>query len=199
MNIFCTNEDPVLAARDLCDKHCRSKMIIEGAIMLAHCFPQELLDHPSTPKTKAGKSRKAGKGYYNHCCSIWTRETKDNFNWLVQHTLEQCRERMYRWPNSEPHFTQTFIEWCDANQHNTTITKTGLTPFAVAINPGSKCRLVNGFRYMSEVDMYRNFIYYDKPFASWTKRSVPDWFNNLLESDHQRCASRQYQLEHLAA
>ncbi len=68
MNIFVTNDDPVLAARDLCDQHVRSKMQIEGAIMLAHAFPQELLDHPSTPRTQSGKPRKSGKGYAKHQC-----------------------------------------------------------------------------------------------------------------------------------
>jgi hypothetical protein len=199
MNIFCTNEDPVLAAQDLCDKHVVSKMIVEGSIMLAHCFPQDLLDHTSTPKTKTGESRKAGKGYYNHCCSVWARETKDNFNWLVQHTLEQCRERIYRWPKSEPHFTQTFIEWCNNNHHNTVITKTGLTPFAIAIQPQSTCRLVNGFDEMYPVEKYRNFIYYDKPFAQWTTRSAPDWYRNLREADRGRCVEHQCQLEHQAA
>ena len=42
MNIFVTDDDPIQSARELCDKHVRSKMQIEGAIMLAHAFPQEV-------------------------------------------------------------------------------------------------------------------------------------------------------------
>ena len=41
MNIFCTDNDPDIAAFDLCDQHVRSKMQIEGAIMLAHAFDQK--------------------------------------------------------------------------------------------------------------------------------------------------------------
>ncbi len=189
MNIFVTNQDPVQSARDLCDKHCRSKMQIEGAIMLAHAFPQEVLNHPTTPKTKSGKSRKSGKGYAQHQCSIWARESKANFMWLVNHTLEQFTERMYRWPNSAEHFTKDFIVWCSRNLHNTTITKEQLTPFVVAINSGSICRhVVPNFSKLSVIDQYRAYIQYDKEFATWTRRSSPDWYHTQPQSDHLLCA-----------
>jgi hypothetical protein len=199
MNIFVTNEDPVLAARDLCDKHVRSKMQIEGAIMLAHAFPQEVLDHPSTPKTKTGKSRKSGKGYSKHQCSIWARESKDNFMWLTNHTLEQFSERMYRWPNSTEHFTKDFIAWCSKNLHNTTIQKSSLTPFAVAISDDCICRkIIPSFNNLSVVDQYRAYIIYDKDFATWTKRESPNWYNQL-QSDHQRYDSSLHQSKRQAA
>jgi hypothetical protein len=177
MNIFVTNDDPVLAARDLCDQHVRSKMQIEGAIMLAHAFPQELLDHPSTPKTQSGKSRKSGKGYAKHQCSIWARETKANFEWLTAHTLEMFTERMYRWSNSNEHFTKTFIQWCSKNIHNITTTKTELTPYAVAINVDCNCRKLPGFNQLSVIEQYRSYIIHDKEFATWTNRSEPTWYN----------------------
>jgi hypothetical protein len=199
MNIFVTDEDPVLAARDLCDKHVRSKMQIEGAIMLAHAFPQEVLDHPSTPKTKTGKSRKSGKGYSKHQCSIWARESKDNFMWLTNHTLEQFNERMYRWPDSTEHFTKDFIVWCSKNLHNTTIQKSSLTPFAVAISDDCICRkIIPNFNNLSVVDQYRAYIIYDKDFATWTKRESPNWYNQL-QSDHQRYDSSLHQSKRQAA
>jgi hypothetical protein len=199
MNIFVTNEDPVLAARDLCDKHVRSKMQIEGAIMLAHAFPQEVLDHPSTPKTKTGRSRKSGKGYSKHQCSIWARESKDNFMWLTNHTLEQFSERMYRWPNSTEHFTKDFIVWCSKNLHNTTIQKSSLTPFAVAISDDCICRkIIPNFNNLSVVDQYRAYIIYDKDFATWTRRESPSWYNQP-QSDHRQYDSSLHQSKRQAA
>jgi hypothetical protein len=199
MNIFVTDEDPVLAARDLCDKHVRSKMQIEGAIMLAHAFPQEVLDHPLTPKTKTGKSRRSGKGYAKHQCSIWARETKENFMWLVNHTLEQFEERMYRWPASNEHFTKEFIVWCSKNLHYTTIEKTSLTPFAVAISDDCVCRkVIDNFDELSVIEKYRAYIIYDKDFAAWTKRKVPSWYT-LSQSDHQQCDLNSHQLERRVA
>jgi hypothetical protein len=199
MNIFVTNEDPVLAARDLCDKHVRSKMQIEGAIMLAHAFPQEVLNHPSTPKTKTGNPRKSGKGYAKHQCSIWARESKENFMWLVNHTLEQFNERMYRWPNSTEHFTKEFIVWCSNNLHNTTIQKTSLTPFTVAISSDCECRKIADFDKLDVTAQYRAYIMYDKDFAVWTKRNPPFWYQSVPQVAYQQYVLNQYQLMHQAA
>jgi hypothetical protein len=199
MNIFVTNDDPVLAARDLCDQHVKSKMQIEGAIMLAHAFPQEVLDHPSTPRTKTGKPRRSGKGYAKHQCSIWARETKDNFMWLVDHTLEQFNERMVRLPNANEHFTREFIVWCKNNLHNTTMTKSGLTEYAIAISSDCDCRKLPNFESLSTVDKYRSYIIHDKPFATWTNREKPVWFNNPLGFADLLFPFSSHQLAHQAA
>ena len=176
MNIFVTDDDPIQSTHNLCDQHVRSKMQIEGAIMLAHAFPQEVLDHPSTPRTSTGKPRRRGKGYFNHQCSIWARETKDNFKWLVDHTLEMFTERMYRWPDSNEHFTKTFIQWCGKNIHNTIMSKTGLTNYAVAISDDCDCRNIENFDNLSTIDKYREYIRHDKDFATWTLRWKPIWY-----------------------
>jgi len=199
MNIFVTNDDPVLAARDLCDQHVRSKMQIEGAIMLAHAFPQELLDHPSTPRTQSGKPRKAGKGYAKHQCSIWARETKSNFEWLVDHTLEMFTERMYRWPGSKEHFTKTFIMWCKDNVHNIITTQTVLTPYAVAINESCNCRKLPGFNQLNVIEQYRAYIINDKEFATWTLRNKPTWYHTEHQYVDQQYTSSLHQLGHQAA
>ena len=176
MNIFVTDEDPIKSTHNLCDQHVRSKMQIEGAIMLAHAFDQETLNHPGTPRTSTGNPRKRGKGYFKHQCSIWARETKDNFMWLVDHTLEMFDERMYRWPESNEHFTKTFIKWCGKNIHNTIMDKDGLTNYAVAISDDCDCRKVEDFDDLSTIDKYREYIRHDKPFATWTTRWKPTWY-----------------------
>ena len=175
MNIFCTSVDPITSAQELCDQHCRSKMQIESAILLKHCFSNETLKY--APPTKKGTPRKSGKGYYNHPCSVWTRESKANFEWLVEHALEMFNERDFRWPNSSGHFTKSFIEWCKDNIDQTEHCKgIKLTPFAVAINPESKCKTVPGFEKMSVQEKYQHYIKLDKDFATWTSRSKPSWY-----------------------
>lgn len=174
MNIFCTNENPIISAQELCDKHVRSKMQIESAILLQHCFDEQVL--LDAPKTKSGKVRKSGKGYFNHPCAVWVRQSQANFEWLVEHTLEMFRERMFRWPNSAEHFTKTFIEWCAENSNKISMNKgKKLTPFAVAINPNSNCQKIQGFSKMPVTEQYQNYIKFDKPFADWTKRQKPSW------------------------
>ena len=175
MNIFVTNPDPIIAAQELCDQHCRSKMQIESAIMLQHCFNNKVLE--DAPKTKTGKTRKAGKGYYNHPCSIWVRESMGNFLWLVKHALEMFHERDFRWPGSPSHFTREFILWCHNNMERVVHCKMqSLTPFAVAINPESKCKQVKGFDKLSVYEKYHLYIKMDKRFATWTKRNPPAWY-----------------------
>ena len=175
MNIFVTNPDPVIAAQELCDQHCRSKMQIESAIMLQHCFDNKVLE--DAPKTKTGKSRKAGKGYANHPCSVWVRESKANFEWLVEHALEMFNERDFRWPSSAAHFTKTFILWCKHNIDKVVHCKGNiLTPFAVAINPESKCKQIEDFDKLSVFEKYHLYIKMDKDFATWTKRLRPSWY-----------------------
>jgi hypothetical protein len=175
MNIFCTNIDPVISAKELCDQHCRSKMQIESAILLQHCFSNQTL--LTAPPTKKGAPRKSGKGYFNHPCAVWTRESKANFQWLVEHALEMFNERNYRWPDSSEHFTKTFIEWCGNNIDKTDYCKSDkLTPFAVAINSSSTCRSIPGFEQMSVQEQYQSYIKCDKAFATWTKRPKPCWY-----------------------
>lgn len=174
MNIFCTNDCPIISAQELCDQHCRSKMQIESAILLQHCFSNDVL--LSAPPTKKGQPRKSGKGYFNHPCAVWVRESKANFEWLVAHTLEMFDERDFRWPSSVSHFTKTFIEWCKQNINKTLYCKgVNLTPFAVAIKPESKCRAIPDFNRLPTVDKYKHYISHDKPFATWTKRNSPSW------------------------
>jgi len=176
VNIFCTNNDPIIAAQELCDQHCRSKMQIESAILLQHCFSNDTLR--AAPPTKKGEFRKAGKGYFNHPCAVWVRESKANFEWLVAHALEMFSERDFRWPSSAAHFTKSFIEWCKDNISKTLYCQdTKLTPFAVAINPESKCKLVPGFDSMSINEKYQWYIKLDKDFATWTKRNRPTWYS----------------------
>ena len=92
MNIFCTNDDPILSANDLCDQHVRSKMQIEGAIMLAHAFDQEVIEwcganvhNTSISSDKKGKTPFAIAISDNCEC-----RKSSNFNSLT--TIEQYRE-----------------------------------------------------------------------------------------------------------
>lgn len=177
MNIFVTDNDPIVSARELCDQHCRSKMMIESAIMLQNCFTNEQLSDPSCPRTKTGKIRKAGKGYARHQCTLWVKESRENYMWLVKHALEMFNERRHRWPGSADHFTETFINWCKENKDKTTHTSNMQTTFTVAISPDSNCRTaVKGFGNLSVIEQYRSYIKHDKSFATWTTRPKPNWY-----------------------
>ena len=80
MNIFCIDKDPIQSAKWLCDQHC-NKMVLESAQMVANCFTLETLAELA-PKTQKGTARK--HSYYNHPCSIWTRESYENYMWHLE-------------------------------------------------------------------------------------------------------------------
>lgn len=173
MNVFCLDNDPVKAAQLMCDKHL-PKMIVESAQMLANCFSLDKLEQ-SAPRSQKGNARK--HSYYNHPCSKWVRASKANYDWLVTHALTLCRERTYRNPDCRKHFTEEFIWWCsDHTPDNMDYRNNNPTPFAIAISPDTNCRkVVDNFENLDTIKKYQMYYKYDKPFAKWTRREIPEF------------------------
>ena len=116
MNIFILDEDPVIAAKMLCDKHV-PKMIVESAQMLSTAH--RLLD--GTPTKRRSRSGKTIQTYYEfkdmrdelyytavhkyHPCTTWTMESIENYNWHYSLFSELCKEYTYRY--DKVHASQT--------------------------------------------------------------------------------------------
>jgi hypothetical protein len=100
MNIFHVNQDPKLAARDLCNEHV-IKMILESAQMLSSAFEKGSAPYKRT--------------HYNHPSTIWSRTSKDNYCWLIEHALELGNEHMVRYSPKHPHKSLEVVKWCAAN------------------------------------------------------------------------------------
>jgi len=173
MNIFATDSSPIIAARNLCDKHV-NKMIVESAQMLANAFTLERLAEDDCPRNQKGKPRT--HGYSKHPCTLWTYQTTGNFNWLCSHALEMGNERKYRWSDRPEHFSLKFIEWCSIHIKDSLTKDAEMTDFAIAISEDKNCRKISDFNGLSSVEKYRFYYKLDKPFAKWTKRDQPDWF-----------------------
>ena len=69
MNIFVLSNHPTTAARMQHDKHV-VKMVLESTQMLCSAFEPE-----HKPPYK--------RAYFNHPCTIWTRTSKENYEWLL--------------------------------------------------------------------------------------------------------------------
>jgi hypothetical protein len=152
MNIFVLDPDPVQAAIYHCDKHV-VKMVLESAQML--CTNLNLL-HISTPYLSVHK---------NHPCTIWARETRENFIWLCELGLSLGMEYTHRY--GKTHSSEKVIEHCYSLRHH--IPQGRLTKFAQAMPDVYKCT--------DSVQAYRNYYMGDKKdFAIWSKREVPEWF-----------------------
>ncbi len=95
MNIFAVDKDPKISAQQLCDKHV-VKMILESAQMLCAVY-----DNGTAPYKRA---------FYNHPCTIWARETEQNYEWLLNHAYAMCQEYTRRY--GKVHKSIYAIEWC---------------------------------------------------------------------------------------
>jgi hypothetical protein len=158
MNIFYLHRNPKIAAEWHCDKHV-VKMIIESAQMLycAHWIvsPQSL---PETAYKKA---------HMNHPCTIWVRESYENYMWLCALGWWLCREYTHRY--GKIHKTQYHIEWLI--EHPPDIPRNGITEFRLA--------MPDIFKQSDPVEAYRTFYreskMKDRGIVAYTNRKFPEF------------------------
>jgi hypothetical protein len=142
-------------------------MIIESAQMLANAYSVEQLK--DAPRTQTGNVRRYS--YLHHPCSKWVLESKQNFDWLLNHAIGLADEKWYR--TGKKHFTLEFLCWCDNNPPN--LPDNGLTPHAQA--------MPEHFKNSDFVKAYKDYYNADKVHLfKWTKRNKPQWIidNNII-------------------
>ena len=167
MNIFILDEDSKQAAIWHCDQHIQSA-VKEYSQMLACMFTEEQLK--LAPLTQNGTIRK--HSYYNHPCTKWLRESKENYDWgfsQLQRILVEFACRFGSIPNSR------FFNWVNKNISMVEFPTIGRTEFATAFTEGSVARwCLDSGRETNPIDLYRIYYKHDKPFATW-KQNKPDW------------------------
>ena len=108
MNIFYLDTDPAKAAEMQIDKHV-VKMVLESAQLLCTCH--RVLDGEHGYKVSAAGRRlqtwthpdpvKEATLYksqhFNHPCSLWLRESVENYNWLYEHFIALGEEYTRRY------------------------------------------------------------------------------------------------------
>jgi len=182
MNIFILDNDPVIAAQEQCDKHV-VKMIVESAQMLSTVH--RMLDGVMERRpSKSGAMLQYWKlndqresilykaCHFNHPSTVWTRESKANYQWHYKHFIALCDEYTYRY--GKVHSTDTKLRIA-LQQIPTNIPEKHMTPFKLAMGSNPECILEDA------VESYRRFYETkQKRFTMvWTKRPVPKWFNAL--------------------
>ena len=158
MNIFVVEDCPIKCARALPDKLV-VKMPLESAQMLstAHRLlsPHEYCEEMSLYK----------KAYYNHPCTIWARETDENYRWLLIHWISLCEEYYHRYGKYHASWVRL---WDGLKIFPMNITEGDLTPFAQAM-PAK-------YKNDCAVTAYRAYYHGEKAdFATW-KSEVPQWW-----------------------
>lgn len=184
MNIFILSEDPVEAARQHCDKHC-VKMILENAQMLstAHWCSWQAKLEINNKKLKETKfmlrqvvpshlQPQYSMTHVNHPCTVWVRETEENYNWTCIHAKELCAEYTRRY--KKVHKSESVIDWLVENKPCYFPKNSCLTEFAQAMPDIYK---VKG----NAVQAYRNYYIGEKAkFAKWKYSQTPEWWPKHL-------------------
>ena len=151
MNIFAVHEDPVESAKQLCDKHI-CKMILESVQMLCTA-------HKDGPKTCA-------PSHMNHPCTRWTRESRGNYDWLVDHTVELCKQYTDRY--GKIHAWQEAVNWLDQNRPEFTKAEKTEHPQCMPAH----CKIPG-----DSIGAYRLYYIKEKSYmAKWKKGNSPSWY-----------------------
>ena len=181
MNIFRLDNDPIIAAQLQCDKHV-VKMIVESAQMLSTAH--RMLD--GYVEKRPSKSGKRMVNYWvhpdksmedvlykavhhGHPSTVWTMESIENYQWHYDHFVALLDEYTYRY--GKEHGTAKLKDILATPPSN--IPTIEETPFKLAMADHPDCIALG-----DPVKAYRAFYQtkQDRFKMSWTKRSIPEWF-----------------------
>jgi hypothetical protein len=181
MNIFILDEDPRTAASMHCDKHV-PKMVLESAQMLSTAH--RMLDGVETKKrSRSGKTM--SKYYYlgdtrehhlynavhfNHPCTVWTRESAQNYLWHYELFISLCDEYTKRY--GKLHLTDRSLrEHLKPTPDN--IPDIDMTPFRLAMKSNPEC-----MNEAAPVESYRKFYMtkQERFKMEWKNAQTPYWF-----------------------
>lgn len=156
MNIFVTDTDPVISAKNLDDKRV-IKMIAESAQLLATAlYCNGIMDTPIKPT------------HINHPVAIWTRTTKQNYHWLLRHFVALCHEKRRRYPENKPHIYEQYIIYLRKNAD--VLPNFILTPF---VNCAANKELNISYKHLTNTHKAYMLYLNDR----WdTDKRVPTWY-----------------------
>tara|TARA_R110002012_G_scaffold80088_1_gene203315 strand:- start:244 stop:738 length:495 start_codon:yes stop_codon:yes gene_type:complete len=160
MNIFYVHKDPAHAAICLPDKLV-VKMPLESAQML--CTAHRLLSGDDYCDERGIYL----KAYMNHPCTIWARETSQNYLWLYYHFVALCKEYETRYDRQHLSYVKLNDSLC---QLPLGILDAGLTTMPQA--------MPDEYKNDDPVKAYRDYVVNEKTYAQWNKIPTrqPDWW-----------------------
>jgi hypothetical protein len=161
MNIFAIDLNPCICASYHTDKHI-VKMPLETAQMLSFVYYHNEIWNKPIPELLMNFS----KGHDKHPCSLWIRESMENFIWTCELGISLVEEYRFRYNSTKHQRCLDIFNWCLENRPN--LPSIGLTPFALA--------MPDTFKTIGEIGSYRNYYKIGKTdFHKWTNREKPVW------------------------
>ena len=103
----------------------------------------------------------------NHPCTIWARETSDNYMWLYEHFYALCSEYTTRYGREHLSFTKLNDKLCNLPLH---IPISHKTTMPQAMPDEYKCQ--------DPIKAYRDYVVSEKHYAKWNKipERQPTWW-----------------------
>lgn len=178
MNIFVVHKDPLEAAFMLCDQHILSQFKESIQMMVAAALFNGVAP-ARMPLTLAGTHHRGG--YKHHPCTVWVSESRENYGWLLLHTVGLAQELNNRYGNTDSILhKQLRTLWVQSAEIQAHFPDIPMTPFARAMNQskGENLDLIDDEQYTT-VDAYREYYRRDKKsFAKWIRGTpAPPWFH----------------------
>ena len=176
MNVFYIHKDPVIAAKQHCDKHC-TKMIVEYAQLM--CTAHRLLDGEEYfDKNKRGHRLRRWRlpddreqrlylaSHYGHPSNVWVRTSTQHYDWLYKCFDALCAEFTLRY--GKFHKTDLDLrEYLERKPDN--LQDNGF------VDPPKA--MPDQYKLTKTIPSYRNFYATEKRrFATW-KTKKPDWYD----------------------
>jgi hypothetical protein len=161
MNIFVLDYNIQKCPTFYVDSHINAQ-IKEGAQMLSVAFWANDEEHAKSLNEKGIIYKKS---HYNHPCTKWVRKSLENWLYLRELIIYTHEERLYRFPNREPHKSFLLSKSMPVPDFLPNIAR---TPFALAMPDECKSD--------DPVQSYRD--YYNKHkrhLFVWKNRETPYW------------------------
>jgi len=163
MNIFYLDQNPSLAAKYHCDRHV-VKMVLESAQLL--CSAHHMLDGADVDPNLYKLSHK------NHPSAKWCRESLEHYEWLYWLFRYLCNEFSFRY--GKIHLSErkllAILTFPPKN-----IKRAGF------VQPPQA--MPEQYTHSDSIIAYRNYYIGEKhSFAKWTKRDIPYWWTNNLQT-----------------
>lgn len=154
MWIFFINEDPVVAAQNLCDEHLMQPD--ERLLYLLAC-PNILSDHP---------------------LSVWIRESPANWRWLLHHLIAKQAEHDWRGLDTTvPAFEYLVKFRVFMPKLYQAVSATVTAPLLAGDITDFPRIMPKEYRWPDDcTEAWRLFYFNENQSSEWTRRTPPQWF-----------------------
>ena len=169
MNIFAVDTDPVIAARQLPDRHV-TKMILESAQMLSIVFSDHYWGIGQVMKVDGTPFKTAKGAFKKHPCTIWAAAKPENCAWLIQHACALCVEFRERYGHK--HNLEKSIFECKKLFHR----ETGDAITIHSMVDGFARAMPEEFKFdntITDVEAYRMYVA-SKPWVADNYLRIPE-------------------------